>query len=161
MEAVRPDGRRRRGEDGSVLMLMPAAVLVMLVLAAIAVDAAIAYLGHRELANASVAAANDAATLSLSDSSFYEGGEIATDAHRLEQLAEDRVRAGVDARRLRGLVVEAEAIPPPSGECSWTVVIRARADVDYLFARAVPGGPDVAEVRATARASPRDDPGTC
>lgn len=144
-----------------MLMLMPAAMVVMLVLAAIAVDAAVAYLGHRELSNAAVAAANDAATLSLSDSSFYEGGQVANDAHRLEEIAEQRMKAAVDPDRLRALVVEADAIPPAGAECSWTVVVRARAEVDYLFAPALPGGPDRAQVRTTAQASPRDADRTC
>src|SRR3712207_1178709 len=47
-----------RDETGSALILMPAAVLVLVILAAIAVDAAIMFLGERELAAATAAAAN-------------------------------------------------------------------------------------------------------
>lgn len=142
-------------------MLLPAAVLVMLALAAIAVDSAVAYLGHRELANAALAAANDAATLSLSDSSFYREGEVATDAERLAAIAEERVRDAVDGRRLRGLVVEAEAVPPRREGCAWTVVIRARAEVDRVFGAALPGGAGATEVRAGASASPRQQDRSC
>lgn len=144
-----------------MLMLLPAAVLVMLVLAAIAVDSAIAYLGQRELANAAVAAANDAATLALSEASFYRDGEVATDAERLEALAEERVRAAVDGRRLRMLVVEAQAVAPPTEGCAWTVVIRARAEVDRHFGGVLPGGAGTTEVRAAASASPRLDDRSC
>lgn len=142
-------------------MLLPAAVLAMLVLAAIAVDLSIAFLGQRELANASVAAANDAATVALSDRAYYEGGEVAVDPGRLESLAEAQVRAALDPERFSGVAVEAHARPPASGGCAWTVVVRVAAEIDYLFAPAIPGGPQRASVRASATASPRQDGGPC
>ena len=48
-------------ERGSSLLLFPAGVLIVMVLAAMAVDTSIAFMGQRELANATAAAANDAA----------------------------------------------------------------------------------------------------
>lgn len=142
-------------------MLMPAAILIMVALAAIAVDLSIAFLGQRELANASVAAANDAATLALSNPAFYGGGKVETDPARVEREAEARVRNSLDPARHHGLVVEAEAIPPRGAGCTWTVRVRASATVDYVFSKAIPGGPDQARVQAVAEASPRQGESTC
>ena len=52
------------------LALVPAALLVLLVLAAIAVDSASEYLARRELAAAADAAANDAATFGLDEAAL-------------------------------------------------------------------------------------------
>ncbi len=56
-------GRRR--ERGSTLVLVPAAVLVLLILAALAIDSAVTFLGQRQLASVCFDAANDAATLAI------------------------------------------------------------------------------------------------
>src|SRR5207248_6070957 len=73
--------RARRGavsgsERGSTLLLFPAAVLVVFVLGAIAADLASVFLGERELANATAAAANDTATEALANAAFYRGGQL-------------------------------------------------------------------------------------
>ena len=54
-----------RDERASVLMLMPAAVLVFIVLGALCVDFASVYGAKRELSNAAAAAANDVASQAL------------------------------------------------------------------------------------------------
>ena len=56
---------RVRRSRGSVLMLMPAAVLIVLLLGAIAVDSAIVYLRQRQAENIAFDAANDAAGAGL------------------------------------------------------------------------------------------------
>ena len=66
--AIVADGVRQRG---SVLLLFPAAVLIVLVLSAITVDSSIAFLAQRELANATAAAANDAASRAVDGQAFY------------------------------------------------------------------------------------------
>lgn len=68
-------GTRQRG---SVLLLVPAGVLVLIILGAISVDFAIAFSRQRELSSLAAAVANDAATAALSDERFYRGS--ATDA---------------------------------------------------------------------------------
>ena len=138
-----------RSERGSILLLMPAAVLVLLVLAAVAVDASIAFLGEREVANAAAAASNDAAGAALRDSDFYRQGHVVIDP----TLAEAVARRSVDARGeryLHDVRVDVEA----DGD---RVRVTVSGRVDYLFARAIPGGPRHSDVRATATATAERD----
>jgi Flp pilus assembly protein TadG len=149
------------GERGSTLLLFPAALLIMLALAAITVDSAIAFLAQRQLMNATAAAANDAATEALSDRAFYEGDRIELSPSTVETVAVDRVFQLVDAARHHGLTVTAEAAPPAGAGCSWTVRVSASSYVDELFGKALPGSSGQAAVRAESRASPRQKSGGC
>ncbi len=88
-----------------MLLLFPAAVLVVVVLAAIAVDVSIAFLGQREVANATVAAANDAAGLGVSNRGFYEEGRVELDPGTVERLAIERVHAVLGPSRFHDLGV--------------------------------------------------------
>lgn len=132
---------------GSVLVLMPAAVLVLLVLGALAVDAGAVFLAHRHLANAAVAAANDAATAAVDVERFYADGSVRLLGAEAQRVAEETVaRAGLghlsDVRpvaTVRDGVVE--------------VTISARAH--HLFSGALPGGPESSAVSATAVADAR------
>ena len=132
----------------------------MVALAAIAVDSAIAFLAQRELVNATAAAANDAATAALSDRSFYEANRIELSAAAVEAIAVGRVVALVDAGRHHGLSVRAEAVPPTSTGCAWTVRVSASSTVDELFGKALPGG-GTADVHARSSASPRQASNDC
>lgn len=149
--------RRGPAERASTLLLFPAAVLIVVVLAAIVVDSSIAFLGERELAQATAAAANDAATQAISDRAFYQGDHIQLDADTVERVAVRSVLTSVDDDRHHDIVVEATAIPPSDPGCPWAVRVSAAATVDYLFARAIPGGPRQARVEATSTATPRED----
>lgn len=142
-------------------MLFPAAILIMVALAAMAVDSSIAFLAQRELANATAAAANDAAAQAVSDSAFYEQDRIELSASTVESVAVDRVHSLVDRSRHHGLSVEAVAEPPAGPGCGWTVRVRASSQVDELFGRALPGGTGRADVRARSSAVPRQDAGVC
>ena len=132
-------------ERGSVLMLVPAGVLVLVVLGAIAVDSAVAFLGQREASNAAAAAANDAAAAALSDTAFYRSsGALVVDAARADAVA----RRAVAARASRGLVVEAVDVRADSaGVC---VTVRGR--VPYVFGRGLPFVADAALVTGQAGA---------
>ena len=151
----RPDRQR-----GSTLLLFPAALLIMVALAAITVDSAIAFQAQRELANATAAAANDAATEALSDRAFYEDDLIELSSAAVEAVAVARVRQLVDTARHRGLDVRAVATAPAPG-CAWTVEVTASSRVDELFGRAMPGSDGQAAVRAVSTASPRQGSGGC
>lgn len=143
------EGSGPADEHGSVLVLMPAAVLVFLVLGALAVDAATVFLAQRQLANAASAAANDAATQAVDLELFYAEGSVRllpADAQRVAAVSVDRL--GLDhlsdvrpVATVRGDVVE--------------VTVSARAH--QVFAPAVPGGPDSVAVAATAVAHGRAD----
>lgn len=131
-------------ERGSVLLLFPAGVLVMLILGSIAVDFSIAHMAERELAAAAAAAANDAAGAGLDAQRFRSTGEVVLDpaaAERAGLAAISRRAASFHLAEASVVVVDAD-----------TVEVTVRARVPYVFARAVPGAPDGAEVQATARA---------
>jgi Flp pilus assembly protein TadG len=151
----------RPRERGSVLLLFPVGVLAVLVLAALAVDASIAFLGERELSGAVAAAANDAATEALSNRAFYTGGRVELDPAEVARVAEARVQSTLDPARHIGLVVEATVSSPSAASCAWSVRVEASARVRYIFARAVPGGPDEATVDAAATATPEQSAAGC
>ena len=153
--------RRPEAERGSTLLLFPAALLVMIALAAITVDSAIAFLAHRELVNATAAAANDAATEALSDSSFYEDDRIELSPAAVESIAVDRVFALVDTARHHGLSVTAEAVPPSAAGCAWTVRVAASSTVDEFFGQAMPGSSGTVSVTARSSAAPRQSEADC
>ena len=128
-------------------MLMPAAVLVMMVLGAIAADSARMFLAQRELADAAAAAANDAVAASLSDAAFYRaGGRLEIDPIRAART----VDAAVQARAPQGLTVDRPTVSIAGRQ----VCVELRATVSPLFAKVVPGagGPRTVTARATATA---------
>lgn len=142
---------------------MPAGVLVLIILGAIAVDFAVAFLGQRELSSLASAVANDTATAALSDERFYRGaggaggdvgaGEIEIDPVAARRLAQEAVERR-SPRGLRNIVVDAQA----EGA---RVCVRLRGDVDYVFAKAIPGAADGTTVEGTAVATAVEgDPGT-
>jgi hypothetical protein len=126
-------------------MLMPAAVLVVMVLGAIAVDQSIVYTRQRELVAAAEAAANDAAGYGLDPDAFYERDEIRFDPARASAAA-------LAALRARGLDVPAEVTLSPDGT---EVRVALVTSVDYLFAGVIPGAPSSTAVHATASAELR------
>lgn len=97
---------RLRGDRGSVLMLIPAAVLVVLLLGAIAVDSAVAYLGHRELQDFTASVADQAASAALDKSPFYGSGAVRIDEAAARQVAMDAWRARNGSGGLTILVVD-------------------------------------------------------
>ncbi|MEW6154271.1 MAG: hypothetical protein AB1673_09835 [Actinomycetota bacterium] len=150
----------RRRERGSVLLLFPAGVMIVIVLAAVAVDSSIAFLGEREVAAAVAAAANDAATEALADDAFYGRGTVELHDDEVARVAEARVRASLDPGRYRSLQVRAEVVRPPGG-CTWSLRVEASAWVRYLFAPALPGGPDDALVDAATTSRPVQEGASC
>lgn len=150
---------RPRPERASTLLLFPAGLLIMVALAAMTVDSAIAFLAQRQLMNATSAAANDAATLALSDRAFYRDNRLELTPEEVEAVAVDRVHDLVDQGRHHGLSVSAAATR--TAGCAWTVTVRASSRVDELFGKAVPGSGGQAAVHAESTASPRQDANNC
>jgi Flp pilus assembly protein TadG len=139
---------RRRDERGSVLMLVPAGILVLLILAAIAIDSAIVLTAQRDLANRAAAAANDIAAGAVSDDGFYGQGTIALDQPRADAYVAlafdpDHPSAGFD---------DWSAFAETDGR---RVTVVARARVHYLFAPAIPGVSETTEVVARSTATAR------
>ena len=132
---------RPRAERGSVLMLMPAAVLIMLLLGAIAVDSAIVYLGQRQAYNVAFDAANDAAGAGFDLEVARTEGEIVYDSDRVEDLAAQAVAAAaIDGLELVSAEVEGTA-----------VVVTVRRTVEHLFVQAL-GDPARDVITISARA---------
>ena len=137
--APRSDPRRERG---TVLMLFPAAVLILCVVGALAVDSANATMRRRELQSSADAAANDAAALAI-DTAALRAGRTVIDA----EIARLVVEESLDRQRVRGL--RRIDVRIENGD---TVVVELVAEHPSVFARSVPGADDLIEVRARARA---------
>lgn len=126
---------------GSVLMLMPAAVLVFLVLGVLAVDAASVFLVQRQLANTAVAAANDAVA-AVDVEAFYGDGSFRLDRPRVQQVVEQTLeRFGLEG--LDGL----QAVATVEGD---SVEVTITAEVDQIFSGSISAGDASADVAATA-----------
>jgi hypothetical protein len=110
---------------------VPAGFLVLMLLAALAVDSAVSYLGQEQLHDALSGAANDAVTAAIDDSSFYRSGAITIDPAAAGQVVCASV-AAQNASALRGLEV-------------WMAVdgdslrLRGQAEVAGVFGRVIPG----------------------
>lgn len=136
------------GDRGSVLLLVPAAVLVLVVLGAIAVDSAVVFLGQHELAGAADAAANDAAT-ALSDRAFYQGGGATqVDAVR----AQAALRAGLTADGLSEVTLDRPPTVTVSPDGHQVCVVLSGV-VHRIFGQAIPGVPAQVHVHARAVAT--------
>lgn len=126
-------------------MLVPAAVLVLVALAAIAVDSAIVFMAERQAGDVAAAAANDAAGAALSEGAFYRGGAVDLDPARVTDVVADAVAA-------RGAGLELVG-PPVIAVRGRQVCVTVQARVRYLFSPAVPGMPRARTVMARAAAT--------
>lgn len=128
-------------------MLMPAAVLVLVVLGAIAVDSAVLFLGEREVANGAGAAAQDVAAALVDEEWYRSTGEVRVrcDADRVLDVATTSFAARAPDW------LDAVRVEPVA--CTGTrVVVRVTATVGLVFSTALPGGRDRATVSATGAA---------
>lgn len=124
-------------------MLMPAAVLVMVILGAIAVDRAIIFGAQRDLVATAQAAANDASSLGVDIDVLRNDGEITADPDAMDIA-----------------VATALSTTDPDTTVTWwlegdLVVVRLERPVDLVFTPGVPGAPDTQTVIATASAELR------
>jgi hypothetical protein len=139
--------RRRHDDRGSVLMLLPACVLIVLVLASIAVDMSLVHLRQRQGFDVAAAAANDAAT-AAADPRSLRSGQFVVDPAVAEQVVLDAVAASDLAPHVVGrpaVVVDGAMV-----EVSVTVA------AEHLFTGVMPGAPDRSLVSATASATTRE-----
>lgn len=134
--------RRLRGEHGNTLLLMPAAVLVLFLLAAIAVDSAVLFLGQRRVADLAASVAQDAVA-AIDEARFYEG--------ELVLVESDATRRG---RTLAANLPRDDALIDPSctvttgrdDDLDPTASARCTARVRFVFAPTIPGAPRLSEV---------------
>jgi hypothetical protein len=134
----------RSGERASTLLFFPAALLVMVVLAAITVDFARLHLAQRQADDLAAATANDAVTVGLDIGAFRTGSDY--------RLAPGRIRsiAAAHAHRAPLPVGVTTRLTDPR-----SVAVTVTAPVPLAFSRAIPGVPHQVTVRAEARATAR------
>lgn len=119
-------------------MLMPAAVLIVIILGALAVDRAVIFGAQRDLVATAQAAANDAAA-GVDVGSLREGGTVRLDAARID-------------RAVAATVGEADGVVASRWEIEGNVVVvHLERRVELVFTKGVPGASDTQVVRATAR----------
>jgi len=135
-----------RGDRGSVLILMPAGVLIVLLLGAIAVDFTVIHLRQRAAISAAASAANDAVTYGLDQDALRRGAGYRLDPNRVARA----VAESIDAQGLAGDLTAPPEVTEP-GPGTVRVVLHVRAA--YLFARSLPGAPSGTIVTATATAT--------
>lgn len=136
MSDERPASSRRpsgtAGQRGSVLMLMPAAILIVMVLGAIAVDLSLVHLAERQLQSAVDDAANDA-TAALREDAYRAGAGYSIDPGRATEL----VRWSLDTSDLPGSLTA----PADVRVSADRIYVSATIEVDYIFADVIPGHP--------------------
>jgi hypothetical protein len=137
---------RAAGDGGSSLLLFPAAVLIVLVLGAIAVDLSAVHLAKREVLDLAASAANDAVTAGLDQATFRATGEYLIDPTLATAAAERTVAAG-DPSGATTMV----AITLGPGPDQVTVELSTSAQP--VFARALPGHPGATTVTGEATAT--------
>jgi hypothetical protein len=132
-------------DAGSALMLMPAGLLIVLVLASIAVDMSLVQLRKRQAFELAAAAANDAATGGVDQGRLRTTHAYVLDPERTRGVVGDVVAASELASRL--------ARPPVVTVIGAGVRVELTLEADYIFADVVPGAPDGTEVTASATAT--------
>ena len=125
-------------------MLMPAGVLVVLLLGAIAFDMSLLFLRQRQAASVAADVANDVATLAVDEEHFRATGEFRLDPERAIDIGIGLVKASDIADIVRDVQV--------SVSVDAVVEVRLVAGVDYVFAKAIPGAADGSTVTAAATA---------
>ena len=129
----------RRSERGSALILMPAGVLILLVLAAMTIDGAATFLAQRHLSDTADAIANNAATSALDTEAFRMGGSIDNPTLDLDpvkaQAIADRIVSNIQGKN--GLRDVSATVTVDSS--SPTVEVSVTGTVELVFADVIPG----------------------
>lgn len=131
-------------QRGSVLLMLPACVLIVLIMASIAVDLSLVQLRQRQASTVAASAADDAVTAGA------DVVELRTGSYVLDQ----RSVTEVVERTVAQSDLSAHLDSPPEIEVESEVVrVTLAVRADYLFAGVVPGAPDGTVVMATASAT--------
>jgi hypothetical protein len=127
-------------------MLMPAAVLIVLLLGAIAVDLTVVHLRQRAAVSAAASAANDAVTYGLDQSALRRGEGYRLDPARVERAVAESIES-------QGLADDLTSPPEVTEPTPTTVTVVLHVRATYVFARALPHGPAGTTVTATSSAT--------
>jgi hypothetical protein len=137
-----------RDDRASTLLLFPAALLVMVVLASVTIDFARLHLAQRQADDVAAAAANDAVTVGLDIDALRAGSTYRLSAERVDAVVADHARSLAGAG-WEALVVEGHLRDQRS------VQVEVQARVPLAFARALPGTPSSSAVHGGATATAR------
>lgn len=119
------------GQRGSVLLLFPAAVLVVFVLGVISVDAGSAYLARRALTDQVSESADDVSAQALDLAAFYgTPAVVRIDPVRAQQVLADRLAL---QRHDGGLVIVGEHLDVSPDGRQVTVSATGRARTVFAF----------------------------
>ena len=140
----------RVNERGSVLALVPAAFLVLIFLAALAVDSAVGFQARSQLHTAVAGAANDAVTAGIDQGAFYSSGSVQLDPSAVGAVVCQAIQAQ-DLSGFHDLTVSVAI----SGE---SVRVAASGSVEAVFGKAMPGF-GTRQVDAAAVAEARSNSG--
>ena len=124
--------RSRRGERGTVLLLFPAAVMVVLVLTAVTLDLGLLRVRIQQLRAVAASAANDVVGAADVDA-LRSTGEISFDPVAARVLVQRAVKAG----SLPDAVIESVTITPGHG--GWEIAVTLSLEVNPMIAPALPG----------------------
>ena len=146
-----PTERRPPGRDqaGSTLVLMPIAVLVLLGLAAVAVDAAVVHLGQLRLSDLAAGLARDAVA-AIDERAFYEEGRIEVVGERVLRRRDARLATLVQDHGFAEVRCDEVVVVGDQATVGCTATVRP------IFGIVLPGGRVPTQIRAveTARATP-------
>lgn len=138
---------RAREEAGNTLILVPVAVLILLGLAAVALDSATIFLGQRRLVDLASAVANDAVAAVDVDAFFAQSGTevVPLDRARAEARRDQLVARQELDRSLEDVRCDLLALEdgPPT-----RVEVRCTATVRPIMAPLWPGAPAVRSIQA-------------
>lgn len=124
--------------------------MIVIVLGAIAVDGALAFLAERQVSNLAASVANDASTQGLAVEQFYADGTLVLDEALVRAVAEAAsVDAVEDLSHLDDLVIEVRVLGAD------TVEVTVRATTRTMFSRVLPANVESRDVSARAIAVAR------
>jgi len=134
---------------GSVLMLMPAGLLIVFVLGSISIEFAAVSMRQRALYNVADAAANDAATYAIDRTVLRSTGEVVLDPTLVAQSVEDSLRA-------QGVILVRAPLIEVSADRK-AIHLELAQHVAFVIAGALPGT-DGTVVHANVRVTTVDSP---
>lgn len=130
-------------ERGSVLLMFPAAMLIVLVLGGIAIDVSLSQVRARELQSVAASSANDALA-SLDILALRNDGEIRFDRARAQIIVAESVAAGpLPSATIDFIGVQTDALGRPE------FVVTLSLDVDLVIAPALPGDLETTRITRT------------
>lgn len=135
---------RRWAEQGSALILVPAMLMVVLALGAIAVDLSVLHGAHRTLHRIASGAADDAAAM-IDAEQLQLDGELRIDDRAARQV----VDAHLDAAHVPGTLTAARTSISEDGA---VVTVELTAAVDHVLLATIPGTEPTEPISVIARA---------